>query len=218
MVNAEGPVVGVLLAGGRARRMGGGDKCLLDLGGVPVLARVIARVEGQVDTIMLNTNGDPARFAAFGVATAADGVGGFAGPLAGVLSGMEWALRHVPGARWIASFPTDTPFLPLDLVARMRAAVSAEGAELATVFSGSRAQPVFGLWPVDMAADLRRGLAVDGVRKVDKWTRRWRRAAVVYDAGDGGVADPFFNINRPEDLDLARQALVSGASGPAARC
>lgn len=206
-------VVGVLLAGGQARRMGGGEKCLIELDGVPLLTHVLARVIGQVGEVVLNTNSDPGQFEAFGMATVADVVGGFAGPLAGVLSGMEWAREHVPNARWVASFPTDSPFLPKDIVARMRAAVEAEGADLATVFCDGQAQPVFGLWPVDMAADLRRGLADEGVRKVDEWTARWRCAAVVYDADGPGMVNAFFNINRPEDLVTAREALAGAGSG-----
>ena len=210
----SGRVVGVLLAGGQARRMGGGDKCLTMLDGAPLLQRVIERVQNQVDALVLNANGDPARFTAFGLPTVADVVEGYAGPLAGVLSGMAWARRHAPETRWVASFATDTPFVPTDLVARMVAAVAAPGTDLATVSCDGRAQPVFGLWPVALADDLRRSLEDEGVRKVDAWTARWRCA----DVGYAGAGQPFFNINRPEDLVTAGKLLERAGSGPAGGC
>ena len=122
-------VAGVLLAGGLARRMGGGDKPLRQLGGRPLLAHAIERVRPQVSALVLNVNGDPARFSDFDLPVAADPIEGFAGPLAGVLAGMDWVAEHAPDCRWLASFATDAPFLPTDLVARLMAAVEAEGAD-----------------------------------------------------------------------------------------
>lgn len=199
------PVVGVLLAGGRARRMGGGDKCLLELGGKTVLEHIVSNVSTQVDRIVLNANGDPSRFARFGLATTADAGDDHAGPLAGVLSGMAWACQNVPAARWIATFPADSPFLPTDLVAKLWTAVMGENADLGTVFCGDQAQPVCGLWPLHLADDLRDAVERRGVRKVDTWTARYRSARVVYD-GDL-IPDPFFNVNTPADLEEARRAL-----------
>ncbi len=128
------------MAGGQSRRMGGGDKCLRPLAGKPILAYVIDRVRPQVGPLVLNANGDPARFAAFGLPVVADVVGDFAGPLAGVLTGLEWAAEQAPaqgpGCAWLASFATDAPFLPQDLVARLLAAVETEGAEMACAASG----------------------------------------------------------------------------------
>jgi molybdenum cofactor guanylyltransferase len=198
------PVLGVLLAGGQARRMGGGDKCLRPLGGRPLLARVIGRAAPQVRALLLNANGDPARFAAFGLPVAADVVEGFAGPLAGVLTGMEWARAELPDCPWIATIATDTPFFPEDLVARLLAAVESAAADLACAASGGRTHPVFGLWPVRLADDLRRAMLDDGIRKVDVWTARHRLAVVDFPTAP---LDPFFNTNRPEDLAEAERLL-----------
>ena len=197
-------VAGVILAGGRARRMGGGDKCLHRLGGKTLLEHVIDRARPQVSRLVLNANGDPGRFAQFGLPVAADAIGGFAGPLAGVLTGLEWARVHAPHCPWVASFATDTPFFPEDLVARMLAAVDEEGADIACAASGGRSHPVFGLWPVRLAGDLRHALADEDVRKIDLWTARHRLVTVQFPAEP---RDPFFNVNRPDDLTHAEGML-----------
>lgn len=199
------PVAGVILAGGLSRRMGGGDKCLRPIGGKPILAHIVERARPQVGALVLNANGDPARFAAFGLPVAADVVEGFAGPLAGVLTGMEWVLRNAPACRWLASFASDAPFLPRDLVARLRAAVDADGADLACAASGGQAHPVFGLWRVDLAPALRRALVEEQIFKVDRWTARYRLVQVDFPATP---VDPFFNTNRPEDLAEAERLLA----------
>ena len=204
-------VAGVLLAGGRATRMGGGDKSLHSLAGRPILARVIERVRPQVSVLLLNANGDPARFQGFGLPVEGDVIEDFAGPLAGILTGLEWAGAHAPGCRWVASFPTDAPFLPEDLVRRMVAAVGAEDAHIGCAASGGRTHPVVGLWPVGLAGDLRRAMTEDGVRKIDRWTAGYRVAYVEYAAAP---VDPFFNVNRPGDLE--RAAGLLGADTPAA--
>jgi molybdenum cofactor guanylyltransferase len=203
-------VVGVLLAGGLARRMGGGDKCLRPLGGKPILAQVIERARPQVAALVLNANGDPARFAAFDLPVAADVVEGFAGPLAGVLTGMDWARAHRPDCPWIATIATDTPFFPPDLVARMVAAVERDDADLACAASGGRAHPVFGLWPVRLANELRAAMVEEGIRKVDVWTARHPLVEVPFAADP---VDPFFNTNRPEDLAEAERLLRDGGAG-----
>jgi molybdopterin-guanine dinucleotide biosynthesis protein A len=197
-------VLGVLLAGGQARRMGGGDKCLRPLGGRPILTRVIERARPQCAMLVLNANGDPTRFAAFGLPVAADVVEGFAGPLAGVLTGMEWARAHRPDLPWVATIATDTPFFPQDLVTRLLAAVQDQGADLACAASGGRAHPVFGLWPVRLAPALRHAMTDEGIRKVDVWTARYRLAQVDFSTDP---LDPFFNTNRPEDLAEAERLL-----------
>ncbi len=202
-----GPVVGLLLAGGRARRMGGGDKCLLPLAGRPLLEHVIHRARPQVARLVLNANGDPARFAAFGLPVVADTIEGFAGPLAGVLAGLDWMARRGSGADWLATFATDTPFFPFDLVARMREAVACEGADLACAASGGRAHPVFGLWPLALREDLERAMREEGLRKIDRFTARYRLATVEWPVGD---IDPFFNVNRVEDLEAAEARLRAG--------
>ncbi len=199
-------IAGVVLAGGLARRMGGGDKGLRPLGGRPLLAWTIERARPQVTALALNANGDAARFAEWGLPVVPDGISGFAGPLAGVLAGLEWAAGSVAGATHVASFATDAPFLPRDLVSRLAASL-AGGAVLACAASGGQLHPVFGLWPLALRQDLRRALE-EGIRKVDQWTARYRLDAVDFAIEP---VDPFFNVNRPEDL-AAADRLVALAS------
>ncbi len=200
--------VGVLLAGGKARRMGGGDKCLRTLGGETLLARAIARAKPQVGPLVLNANGDPTRFAGYGLPVIPDVIEGYAGPLAGVLSGLEWAAAERPEIAYIATVPTDAPFFPGDFVSRLADALRREGAELACAESGGRSHPVFGLWPVRLKDDLRAALVDEGLRKIDVWTARYRLATVEFAVG---VSDPFFNANTPEDLVEAESHLARGA-------
>jgi molybdenum cofactor guanylyltransferase len=197
------PVIGLLLAGGLSRRMGGGDKCLRPLAGRPILDRIIERVRPQVGRLVLNANGDPARFAAYGLPVVADSVGGFAGPLAGVLAGLDWAAENASDCPWVASVPTDAPFLPADLVSRLVAAVE-QGADMACAASAGQSHPVVGLWPVRLRNDLRRALTVEEIHKVDVWTARYRLATVDFPIAD---IDPFFNTNRPEDVAEAERLL-----------
>jgi molybdopterin-guanine dinucleotide biosynthesis protein A len=203
------PILGVLLAGGLSRRMGGGDKCLRPLGGRPILARIIERARPQVAALVLNANGDAARFASFGLPVATDVVEGHAGPLAGVLTGMEWARRHLPEAEFIVTIATDTPFLPADLAGRLIAAVAEERADLACAASQGRSHPVFGLWPVRLAPDLRRAMVEEGIRKVDAWTARHRLAVAEFATTP---FDPCFNTNAPEDLAEAERLLAAEAA------
>lgn len=198
-------VVGVLLAGGQSRRMGGGDKNLRLLGGRPILDRVIERLQPQVGRLILNANGDPGRFARTGLPVVPDSVEGFVGPLAGVLAGLDWAAASVPSAMWIVTAATDAPFLPADLVARLVVATE-EGAELVCAASHGQPHPVIGLWAVRLREDLRRAVVEEGLRKVDAWTARHRLAVVDFPAFP---VDPFFNINSPEDL-AAAERLIAG--------
>ena len=200
------PVVGVLLAGGLSRRMGGGDKTLRLLGGRPLLQHVIDRMRPQVTTLILNANGDPARFAPFGLAVVADSVPDFAGPLAGILAGLDWAAEHRPDCAYVVSVATDAPFLPTDLVARLSEGMEREGADLACAASGGQPHPVIGLWPVGLRGDLRDALTAQGIRKVDVWTARYKLATVEFAAGP---IDPFFNANRPDDLERAAILLAA---------
>jgi molybdopterin-guanine dinucleotide biosynthesis protein A len=196
------PVAGVILAGGLSRRMGGGDKCLRELAGRPLLAHILDRVRPQVAALVLNANGDPARFAGFGLPVAADSVAGFAGPLAGILAGLDWAAANAPSCRWVASFAADAPFVPQDLVARLLAGVQREQADLACAISGGQAHPVFGLWRADLRAALRDALVREQIHKVDRWTGRYKLARVEFACEP---LDPFFNANRPEDLAAAER-------------
>ena len=198
-------VGGVLLAGGLARRMGGGGKPLRTLGGKPILDRVVARARPQVADLLLNVNGDPARFEGYGLPMAGDVIDGHAGPLAGILTGMEWARAEHPGIEWIVSFATDAPFLPGDLVAKLRAAAENEDAEIACAMSGGRTHPVFALWPVSLAADLRAAMTGEDMRKIDAWTERYRIVHVDFPTDP---VDPFFNINKPDNLAEAERLLA----------
>ena len=202
-------VVGVLLAGGQARRMGGGDKCMLKLAGRTLLEHVIERLEPQTHTLVLNANGDPARFAAFGRPVVADPVEGFAGPLAGVLAGFMWARENEPDARWVATAATDTPFFPSDLVSRLMEATGGRYPSIALAESGGRMHPVFGLWPTALADDLHDAVT-GGTRKVLDWTDRHTTVTAEFSAMrvGGSDIDPFFNANRPDDLTHAEALLA----------
>lgn len=199
-------VVGILLAGGQARRMGGGDKCLIKLAGRPLLSLAIERLKDQVGDLVLNANGDAGRFGAFGLPVISDVLPGSEGPLAGVLTGMEWVRDNIPEASHILTAPTDTPFLPLDLVARFQHAAAEEKAELVCAASNNRSHPVIGLWPVSLAAQLRSAMTDEGIRKIDLWTARYDLAVVDWPSRPH---DPFFNINRPEDVTAGEAILDS---------
>jgi molybdopterin-guanine dinucleotide biosynthesis protein A len=196
------PTLGLVLAGGLARRMGGGDKARIRIAGTTILDRVLKRLTPQCRDIIINANGDPARFADTGLPVVADSVPDFAGPLAGILAGLDWAASHAPEIEWLASVPGDCPFLPRDLVARLQAARVAAGTPLACARSGEWRHPVVGLWRVSLRADLRQALIEQGLRKIEIWTARhgigladWPVAPV----------DPFFNVNTPEDAAQAER-------------
>lgn len=204
-------IVGLLLAGGQSRRMGGGDKALRVIDGVPLLDRVIERMRPQVETLVLNANGDPARFASFGLPVVPDSVPGYAGPLAGVLAGLDWTAEHRPDCTHIVSVATDAPFLPRDLVSRLVRGMERSGADLACAASGGQPHPVIGLWPVRLRKDLRHAVVNEAVRKVDVWTTRHRLATVPFPCEP---LDPFFNANRPEDLTAAAALVAAERSDP----
>jgi len=200
--------VGLLLAGGLSRRMGGGDKSLRLLAGRPLLQHVVDRLRLQVDGLVLNANGDPDRFAGFDLPVVADSIPDFAGPLAGILAGLDWAAKNRPDCLFIVSVATDAPFLPEDLVNRLVSGMREAEAELACAASGGQPHPVIGLWPVRLRHELREALLTQGIRKVDRWTERYRLVTVSF--ADRPV-DPFFNANRPEDLDRAQALLAQVA-------
>lgn len=191
---AASGVLGVILAGGLSRRMGGGDKGMLRLGGQPVISHVAARLATQVDALVLNANGDAARWASLGLPVIPDGVAGYPGPLAGLLAAMEWAAAPSRGFGWVAAVPCDSPFLPYDLVARLTAALGDGVAAIA--ISGERRHPVTGLFSVDLRGDLADFLAA-GERRAGAWAARIGAREARF--GGPGV-DPFFNINTPEEL------------------
>lgn len=204
MSDAHAATLGVILAGGLARRMGGGDKPMRRIAGRTILERVIERFAPQCDALILNANGDPARFSTTGLPVVADSVPDFAGPLAGILAALDWTARHRPDIAWVASAAADSPFLPRDLVARLRAAQSDAGVPLACAESGGQAHPVNALWPVVLREDLRHALVVENLRKIDRWTAQHGIASASWPTEP---VDPFFNANRPEDLIEAERLI-----------
>ena len=194
------PTLGLVLAGGLARRMGGGDKARIKIGGSTILDRVLATMSGQCVDIVINANGDPQRFADTGCAVVADSVPDFAGPLAGILAGLDWLAAQGNGIEWLASVPGDCPFLPDDLVERLHAARRAKGTPLACTRSGDWRHPVVALWPLALREDLRKALVEEGLRKIEIWTAR--HGVAIADWPDKPV-DPFFNVNTPEDAERA---------------
>lgn len=197
--------IGVLLAGGLGRRMGGGDKPLREIGGRTLLARAIERLAPQCEALIVNANGDPTRFASLGLPVVADSIEGFAGPLAGILTALEWLSKHRSGCEWVVSIPTDSPFLPRDLVSGLHRARLQAGLPLASACSGKQVHPVVGLWPVSLQEDLRHALVVENMRKIDRWTAKHGVADAIWPTEP---YDPFFNANRPGDLVEAEAILA----------
>jgi molybdenum cofactor guanylyltransferase len=195
-------IAGIVLAGGRSRRLGG-DKALRQLGPKPLLAHAISRAQPQVAALALSVNTNLASFRIFGLALRTDSVPGFPGPLAGILAGMDWAAEQ--GIETLASFACDAPFFPVDLVARLAAARDSDNALVACAASGGRAHPVFALWPVSLREDLRPALSELGARKVDAWAAHYPSTTVSFPIAP---FDPFFNINTPADLAKAERLLA----------
>jgi len=189
--------LGVILAGGLARRMGGGDKTMRAIAGRTILDHVIERLAPQCTSLILNANGDPARFDAWGLPVVPDDVPDFAGPLAGVLAALDWTALHHPAIEWVVSVAGDCPFLPRDLVARMQSERSAMQAELAVAASGDQSHPVVGLWKVSLRDALRHALVVEECRKIDRWTARYKLVTTQWPVTP---VDPFFNANTPDDV------------------
>ena len=200
------PTLGLVLAGGLARRMGGGDKAFIKIGGVTILDRVLARLTPSCQGVVLNANGDPARFAAYGLPVVPDSVPDFAGPLAGILAGLDWAAKHAPEIAWVASAPGDCPFLPADLVARLHAAHDAENKPFACAQSGDWRHPVVGLWQVALRDDLRHAVIDEGLRKIEIWTARHGIAIARW---PDTPVDPFLNVNTPDDVATAERAAAN---------
>ena len=203
-------VLGVILAGGLSSRMRGPEKTRLGLGGKPLIAHAIDRLRPQVDRVVINANGDAERFAEFRLTVVADLNDDREGPLAGVLAGMDWGRSH--GFSHVVTVAGDTPFFPMDLAARLQAQAAASETPIALAASeapgrGLVRHPTFGIWPVSLADDLQRALAA-GTRKVVLWTDEHGAATAAFGQGP---PDPFFNVNRPEDLAIAEQLLKARA-------
>lgn len=200
MIDNRRYTVGVILAGGLARRMGGGDKPLRTIGGRTILDHVISRFKPQCGALLLNANGDPGRFSSVGLQVVADSVPDYPGPLAGILSSLDWTSDNRPEIKWVVSVAGDCPFLPRDLVRRFHMARLSEDAQLAVAMSADRTHPVVSLWRVDLREELRHALVTEELRKIDRWTARYRTATVIWPAEP---VDPFFNANTIEDLAQA---------------
>ena len=205
MPSGSREIAGVLLAGGRSSRFGGDDKCLQTLNGKTLLERVALNAAPQVGALILNVNGDTNRFPDLGLPVIKDSIDGFVGPLAGVWAAMDFVAKHVPQARWVATFATGAPFIPANWVRRVLAAITREGAQIGTVSSDENDHPVFGLWPVDLRFELRKAIELEDIRKVRAWTSRYKVATVAFDALP---LDPFFNVNTPADLAEAESLLA----------
>ncbi|MDX8524849.1 molybdenum cofactor guanylyltransferase MobA [Mesorhizobium sp. MSK_1335] len=203
-------VAGIILAGGLSRRMGGGDKPLLSLGKVRLLDHVAARLKPQVASLALNANGDPARFAAMKLPVIEDTVPGYAGPLAGILAGLEWAAMQT-GCRWLMSAAGDTPFFPDNLVERLATATQDRPGAIAVASTNGRWHPTFALWPLGLRDALRHFLVDEDNRRVFAFMERHGYVAVEFPMIEvgGQKIDPFFNINTPDDLAMAKSLLQS---------
>ncbi|MGA3302680.1 MAG: molybdenum cofactor guanylyltransferase MobA [Methylovirgula sp.] len=198
---------GILLAGGRSRRMGGGDKPFLSIGGVPLFARAIAALRPQCDAMLISAGGNPARFSAYGLPVVSDAAPDFAGPLAGILAGLDFIANYLPEVRFALSIATDTPFFPADLVARLHRARLHQGAEIACARSGEQTHFVIALWPVSIREDLRHALIDEGVRKIESFQERY---SVAYAEWPVTPFDPFLNINDANDLAAAEKLIEKG--------
>lgn len=205
------PTLGLVLAGGQARRMGGGDKALIEIGGITILDRVLAVLSAQCTGIVINANGDPSRFSDAGVPVVPDDIPGYPGPLAGILAGLDWLAAQDNGVEWIVSVPGDCPFLPDDLVEKLHGARRRMGAgvPLACARSGEWRHPVVGLWPLALRADLRKALVEENLRKIEVWTAR--HGVAIADWPDKPV-DPFLNVNTPEDVKRAASIATQHAA------
>jgi molybdopterin-guanine dinucleotide biosynthesis protein A len=206
-------IAGVVLAGGLSRRMGG-DKAFRMLAGRPLIAHALGRLSVQVAPVAINANGDASRYAEFEVPVIADEAPDFQGPLAGVLAAMRWARIAAPSSRFVATAACDTPFFPLDLVARLAASVTTYP-QIVQALSEGRVHPVFSLWPLASADNLAAALA-RGVRKVSAWVVEYPHLAIPFEkaTADGISFDPFFNANTPEDLSLAEKIAKALAENP----
>ncbi len=202
MTKSKSPVVGAILVGGQSRRMGGGDKCLQLLGGASLLSHIVDIFQSQVRSLLLNANGDLARFGAFELPVRPDCYGESEGPLAGILTAMKWAVEEE--AQWLFTVAGDAPFIPGDLVERCLATAIANGARMVCASSNGRTHPVCALWDVKLAEDLERALVEGGVRKIDLWTSTIN--GVIEDFSTDPV-DPFFNVNTPQDLEEAERLM-----------
>ena len=195
------PIIGAILAGGRSRRMDGQDKSMLLLGGLPLIKHVIVRAQGQVAKLIISAPKNPA-LDEFGLDVVEDSISGFAGPLAGVLSALEWAEQNYPTAKWLATFATDAPFIPTDMIKKFIAVAGNNNYVMAQ--SDGRDHPVFALWPVSAKNELRAAIKNDGLSRVGQWFENHKTIKIDFTpTDDNQTPDPFFNVNTPADIVLA---------------
>ena len=203
--------VGVILAGGQGRRMGGADKALVSLGGTTLIERAIARASVQVADLIINANGDPSRLAHLRLPVVADAIAGFVGPIAGVLAGFAWMRANRPKARWLATFSCDTPFFPMNMVERLVEKARSGRAHVAVAESGSQQHHIFAVWSADISAASEEVLVQRGMRKMEHFIGMFPNVRVSFAAEP---IDPFLNINTPEELARAEEYIVEqGAMG-----
>jgi molybdopterin-guanine dinucleotide biosynthesis protein A len=189
--------------------MGGVDKAFIKLGAETLLERAIARAKPQVHELVISANGDLSRFSAFGSVVIPDRIGGFLGPLAGILAGMEWMRANRPSTRWLATFACDCPFLPADMVKILIARAEAKNVSVAIAASAGRHHPVFAVWAAAIAGTSESVLNQEGLRKMDDWIARFPNVRVEFPIEP---VDPFFNINAPEDLARAEALMARDGS------
>jgi molybdopterin-guanine dinucleotide biosynthesis protein A len=202
------PTLGVILAGGLSRRMGGNDKALLPLAGRPLVEHAVQRLTAQCESVILNANSGSSRFAQMGLPVVPDSIPDHPGPLAGILAALEWSAAHRPDIAWVVSAPADTPFLPGDLVLRLHEACQESRKPIACAASGSQTHFAVGLWPVSLRHDLRHSLVERGMRSIREWLNDHGHAEVSWPVDP---IDPFFNINTPEDLSHAESLALQEA-------
>lgn len=213
-----GALVGVVLAGGEGRRMGPGLlKPLRKLDGRPMVAHVVERLRPQVMDLVVVANDPMPGVRALKVPVISDPPdvqrvaareGRRLGPLAGILAGMEWALKHHPHAGWILTAPADTPFLPMDLTVRLCGLMHVPEPDVLMVRHGRRREHTLAVWSVKLAADLRRAVVEEGVRRVDAFAGRY----VLEELAWPGDAAAFLNVNTPADLKMAAGRLAPARS------
>ncbi|MEO4040922.1 molybdenum cofactor guanylyltransferase MobA [Hoeflea sp. CAU 1731] len=215
MTFARETIVGCILAGGLSRRMGGNDKALIRLGPLPMIAHVAQRLRPQVSDLVINTNGDPDLYRDFSLPIVKDSIAGFAGPLAGIAAGMDWALQQRSHATHLATAAADTPFFPADLVARLSHRTGGDASCIVLASSRSHRHPVFGLWPLCLHRDLAGWMDSTDSYKVMAWVERHPWRIVEFhdiEAHPNGI-DPFFNANTPQELAEAETLLATIKSG-----
>jgi len=204
MLDKKNNIVGVILAGGLSRRMGNQNKSFMPLANKPLFEHVLERFLPQCDTVLINSNSQSRQLASYNLPIIKDTLEGYLGPLAGILSAMEWTKQQLPETQWIASVPVDTPFLPKDLVSTLYQSIQKKHSTLVGVSSNGRTHPVIGLWSTRLVDDLRLALNDEGLRKIDLWTARY---SISHQDFSNEVFDPFFNINSQEDLIQAESLI-----------